>query len=765
VHNVFISNYLYLFGFSSGLHREIKLMKHTTKTFFIILFTLIFLLQDQSILLSVFAEPTAITIHIAKNGNDSESCGSTSTPCQTLQYAVDKAQSGDMIKVAKGTYTYNGSNQSSTCKTSTITPSVVCIIDKHLIMLGGYSTSDWSVSNPSVNPTIIDGQNVNRGLSLLGTSVNTTKANLQMEGFTIQNGLAQGANSGQDYEIGGYGGGMFTNAATFTMHNMIFKNNRAIGGNTSNSYGGHSAGGGLAVNGIPTDSIGYLENVTFEGNQALGGWGNDRGGATFGGGMFTYGAFIEANGIFATNNLAQAGSSNGNGYDNVYGEKADALGGGICIHSESNATLQNVTAIGNRAIGGIANGGQAGAGHGGGIYTELSNLFSLSDSHIENNIVIGGYGKQGGIGGGGGIASADAWTVIERSKFVGNTAKGGEGTQLQGSAGGGGGYLIRFKTSTTISIINTVFANNYIERGSGPGDAGGGGGGLWLQGVLLDMLHTTIDDNSMDGGLVFGSGMLLYHTPGTPGDPLYPYPNTTVNFSYGTVTNHQDTSYNQWIKQTAVHVWNGSTINFQRGLFAKNDNNLNDDEESLEDPDSFGGPGIINNMESMLQKSSAGYISPGEPNYNYHLKHNAEAKDQASSSNVTLDFDKEQRPFGLQPDIGADEYWPFRLSAVPGQSSLYLIWVGAETILKGALSNYKIYVSCESGAKSPQEAACNSYTSVGQSTNLRLTELTESKTYTITIYAYDGNQDLLATSETVSSYIYSNFSYLPLTVR
>ncbi|MFN2224661.1 MAG: hypothetical protein ACK2UY_00105, partial [Anaerolineae bacterium] len=38
--------------------------------------------------------------HVAPGGTDAGGCGSENQPCRTLQYAVDLAGSGDVIKVA-----------------------------------------------------------------------------------------------------------------------------------------------------------------------------------------------------------------------------------------------------------------------------------------------------------------------------------------------------------------------------------------------------------------------------------------------------------------------------------------------------------------------------------------------------------------------------------------------------------------------------------------------------------------------------------------
>lgn len=97
-----------------------------------------------------------------------------------------------------------------------------------------------------------------------------------MSGFTIQNGLTQGAGSGGDGVTFAFGGGMIVDFGYVDLNNMKFINNQAIGGTTAQSYGGAGAGGAIAIRNSTTANRRInLQNIEFVGNQAHGGGGKD----------------------------------------------------------------------------------------------------------------------------------------------------------------------------------------------------------------------------------------------------------------------------------------------------------------------------------------------------------------------------------------------------------------------------------------------------------------------------------------------------------
>ncbi len=86
------------------------------------------------------AQPGATTRYVAPIGSDpSNTCANSSTPCRTVQHAVDEAQPGDEIRVAAGIYT-------STSVRAGI--SQVVYISKTVTIRGGYTITNSFADPP-----------------------------------------------------------------------------------------------------------------------------------------------------------------------------------------------------------------------------------------------------------------------------------------------------------------------------------------------------------------------------------------------------------------------------------------------------------------------------------------------------------------------------------------------------------------------------------------------------------------------------------------
>ena len=117
------------------------------------------------------------TVRVARShpsAVDSSGCGSVGTPCQTIQYAVDEAQPGEEVLVAEGWYDdgqnfYGGTDQ-------------VVYISKTLELRGGYTYTNWAMSDPDQYRTVIDAEGDGRAVMITGPITVT------IEGFEIING-------------------------------------------------------------------------------------------------------------------------------------------------------------------------------------------------------------------------------------------------------------------------------------------------------------------------------------------------------------------------------------------------------------------------------------------------------------------------------------------------------------------------------------------------------------------------------------------------
>jgi hypothetical protein len=545
------------------------------------------------------AEAEATTYYVAPGGNDGGACNSAAAPCGTIQAAVNKSASGDTIQIAAGTYTFSVDQCGSGVN------AVVCIATKSLTLRGA-----------GAGTTILEGQQAQRGLAILGGS--GAQYVVTVENLTIQNsrGGAWGAN-GPD----AFGGGMLVNFASTVVRNVHFLNNQSVGSATSSDRGGKGAGGGMAILSAPQQSV--LENVLFDGNQALGATGPVRGGEALGGGLFTASSPVRASNLTVQNNVAQAGNSNGAGTTGA--QQADGLGGGLAFGQGSVATIESSIFRNNTARAG--NAGQSGGNaFGGAVFGELATI-NMANCDLRENEAIGGNGTAAGIAGGGAIYYDSTPTTLSRCTIVNNSSTGGSGNTA-GAAGGGGIYISLAQNGATSTIVNTIIANNSTQQGNGA-SAGGGGGGIWAQGPV-NLTHVTLAQNSAGSGML-GHAMII-------NDFGSPAPSTT-NLNYSIVAEHSGGS------TAAIVVEGGNTLNLNRGLWAANTTNTG----------GFGGAATINGAASMISAGSAGFVSPGGPDYNYRITNGSPALNQATGSTTPIDIDGNTRPQGSAHDIGADE--------------------------------------------------------------------------------------------------------------
>ncbi len=670
------------------------------------------------------AETNASTRYVATSGTDSGTCTDSATPCRTIQYAINQSASGDTIKVAAGTYTYVAA--SDICPTDQ-TKSVVCTYQKALTLLGGYTTSNWLTAYPALNQAIIDGQNTYRGIRHY--SYTSASQLLVMEGFTIRNGRSTGTSS-----LPAIGGGLLAQRTSLILRDMIFENNRVIGFDTGTNAGGTADGAAIRIQSEDAlHSTALLQRVIIQNNQSNGGTGTERGGIAFGA-FYIYRATGTIEDSSFLNNLAEAGDSAGDGRTADW-MHADALGGGITVMNAS-LTLNRVNVVDNEIRGGDANSsGYGGGAYGGGIFVEGVNdgqglamsTISMSDCYVAYNMGTSGRAGTGGNTAGGGFDAVDSRVTIDRSQFIGNQILGGDGTTTRAGIGAGGGLYIWALTAgiPRATLRNVIIADNYANQGGGVTFVGNGnGGGLVVQGIGADITHATFARNGL--GPLLRAGQALYVT-------AWSSLSGNVNLSHSIISDHT-------VGQTtpaAVIIASNSSLTFDQGLFAGN----------LLDTENYG---TMVGKTTMINRSTAGYVSPGSPHYNYHLRGDSPARDPVSGSTLSVDYEGQARPYPLggTTDYGADEYRSFYLAAGIGDSSLRLNWSVDSGFLTGGVSYYQVVVNYQPGANPPTQGTT---INVGTATSITLTGLSNLKWYSVIINAYDASAVLIASSDTITA--------------
>ena len=296
-----------------------------------------------------------------------------------------------------------------------------------------YSARSFGADMPARGGAIcVDGGSLNLMSCVLATNT-ATAGNGRAEGFPAI------ASPGSEAL-----GGAIWNSGTGSVYRCQFFNNRAIGGNgvapvpvggsTTGSSGGAANGGSIYNRGdLEVEECTFNSNSTAGGNGGSGTLGTGPAGSGGGGGMargaaiFNGGWLTILGSTFATNS-GTGGTGGGAGFGSGQG----TLGG---------------------------SGGHGGHVSGGALFNWDGSYSYLTNCTVAGNVVRGGDGRDGGIGG----------NCIATGCTVGGP--GGSG----GNAGNAAGAGIYFDGGRSVVVHCTFDGNRVIAGTNGLGGPGGGG--------------------------------------------------------------------------------------------------------------------------------------------------------------------------------------------------------------------------------------------------------------------------------------------------
>ncbi len=214
--------------------------------------------------------PVAGTRHVAVGGEDlHNNCLLDWKPCATVQYGVDQALAGDQVKVAGGVYT------------DSVGSGCVVSVTRALMLTGGFAVGEWAERDPVVNPTVLDGQGVGRGVCIAGAE------EVHLTGFWVTGSVGAGVEAvgtevelvgNQVYGNGGAGVHLEGGLGYRLVNNIVARNGdgglRVVGGAGELVHNTFAENGpvGVAMGGtaVLTNTLFYSHSVALE--VGGGGW-------------------------------------------------------------------------------------------------------------------------------------------------------------------------------------------------------------------------------------------------------------------------------------------------------------------------------------------------------------------------------------------------------------------------------------------------------------------------------------------------------------
>ena len=424
-------------------HRHSRLVSTLTLlwTSLLLLVGLILLLRTTAQVTR--ADPGALFVTPTGGGDCSQA-----SPCD-LATALAAASEGDSLYLAQGVYTGTGG--------------AVITLTKGLSLYGGWDGSPTGpvVRDPDAHPTVIDGEEVRRGIAVQGNFAAT------LDGLQVTRGYVNKEN----------GAGIRVINARLTLRRCrLFANTaEGLGALVGGIYVGGD--GALLENsqffGNTGAAIGLLtvDDVVVQGNDIFSNTGQSGAGIeiqngvriTVAGNRF-YGNVGSGAGIVRTLNSRDIVVR-----ENLFYNNQASHGGGFSATRTSNLTLDRNIFWGNRAT----------TGNGGGLFLDRDNGLVL-----RNNMVV----ENAASGTGSGLAIQDSTVRMLHNTLARNTGARGRGVYVSGGS--------------TVWLTNTILVSQTVGIQVSGGSTATLQATLWGAGTWANQRDWQLDSGSLVTGTV-----------------------------------------------------------------------------------------------------------------------------------------------------------------------------------------------------------------------------------------------------------------------
>ena len=468
------------------------------------------------------------------------------------------------------------------------------------IYFTGSSTGALSISGSTIT---YNSANAGGGIYMTGVTTTTTITNTSV------------SNNAAIYTPGG--GGIYSNNSALSLTNSNINNNTTVAS---------ASGGGIYLNGASASAT--ISGGTINNNRA----GNNNGSGLGGG-------------IYITGSTAATPLSISNA--TISGNTAEDSGGGIYLTGVTNAVAISGTTI---------SGNTAKWAGGGGIYNNAVPL-TISDSHIDSNILTADIAAAGG-----GLRLTGAkTTTVTNSTVNGNTTGGaGGGIYVAGSAtlvftGGS----INSNTASSVNNGNAggvavVGATLTISKADIRGNKGEiFGGGIYSATSTTSITNCTVTGNLAkgdwgDGGGIYIASNTVNLTNSTVAGNYAKRNGGGINKAGGTVTVKNSILWGNFAFSSGLQINGTPTVTYS-------------DIEG-----GFAGTGNINSdpaFTSFITPDDKATSTTPKTTGDYHIQSGSPCKDviiPANYSGPADDIDANSRPYpaGGNYDMGSDEYMP-----------------------------------------------------------------------------------------------------------